>query len=105
MAESNGSKRALPPPPLLPNPSSPFPLHQKRNTKQDVPFSERHPSLGRPVYTRLLDVLLSKCELPAGLVTWDSFEGDGDDIDEDALTELREGAQVNQPSMQCTTVA
>eukprot|EP00903_Cladosiphon_okamuranus_P012346 g11575.t1 len=58
---------------------------------QDVPFSERHPSLGRPVYTRLLDVLLSKCELPAGFVSWDDYCGD--DVDEDALTELREGAQ------------
>lgn len=56
------------------------------------------------MYTRLLDVLLSKCELPAGLVTWDSFEGDGDDIDEDALTELREGAQVTCNAMQCSAV-
>lgn len=60
--------------------------------KQDIPFSERHPSLGRPVYTRLLDVLLAKCELPAGFVSWDEYCGE--DVDEDALTELREGAQV-----------
>lgn len=40
----------------------------------------------------MLDVLLSKCELPAGFVSWDDCCGD--DVDEDALTELREGAQV-----------
>lgn len=45
------------------------------------------------MYTRLLDVLLSKCELPAVFVSWDDFCGD--DVDEDALTELREGAQVS----------
>lgn len=63
----------------------------RRNVK-DVPFSERHPALGRPVYVRLLDVLLSKCELPVGFISWDQWEGE--DVDEDALTELREGAQV-----------
>ncbi|CAN0497625.1 unnamed protein product, partial [Laminaria digitata] len=61
-------------------------------TLQDVPFSERHPSLGRPVYVRLLDILLSKCELPEGFVSWDEL--DADEADEDSLTELREGAQV-----------
>ena len=60
--------------------------------RQDVPFSERHPSLGRPVYVRLLDILLSKCELPEGFVSWDEL--DADEADEDSLTELREGAQV-----------
>ncbi|CAN0184108.1 unnamed protein product, partial [Ectocarpus sp. 8 AP-2014] len=58
---------------------------------QDVPFSERHPSLGRPVYVRLLNVLLAKCELPAGFVSWSTYTGDN--FDEDAITELREGAQ------------
>ena len=57
-----------------------------------MPFSERHPSLGRPVYVRLLDILLSKCELPEGFVSWDDL--DADETDEDSLTELREGAQV-----------
>lgn len=57
-----------------------------------MPFSERHPSLGRPVYVRLLNVLLAKCELPAGFVSWSTYTGDN--FDEDAITELREGAQV-----------
>ncbi|CAN0249110.1 unnamed protein product [Scytosiphon promiscuus] len=43
--------------------------------QQDIPFSERHPSLGRPVYTRLLDVLLAKCELPAGFVRFGIVKG------------------------------
>lgn len=57
-----------------------------------MPFSERHPSLGRPVYVRLLDVLLKKCELPDGFTSWAEY--DGEDTDEDASTELRDGAQV-----------
>ena len=63
-----------------------------RPPAQDLPFSERHPSLGRPVYVRLLDVLLSKCELPEGFVSWD--DQDADEADEEAFSELREGAQV-----------
>lgn len=41
---------------------------------------------------RLLNVLLAKCELPAGFVSWSTYTGDN--FDEDAITELREGAQV-----------
>ncbi|CAM9929851.1 unnamed protein product [Choristocarpus tenellus] len=57
---------------------------------QDVPFSERHPSLGRPVYERLLDVLLNQCEFPPDYSSSEEYQGG---VDLDALEELREGAQ------------
>lgn len=68
---------------------------------QDVPFSARHPSLGRPVYVRLLDVLLSKCEFPEGFVSWE--DQNADVVDEDSLMELREGAQVTNKIISSTS--
>lgn len=54
------------------------------------------------MYARLLDVLLSKCELPEGFVSWDEY--DADEADEDSLTELREGAQVGGGCIDAGTV-
>lgn len=51
------------------------------------------------MYVRLLDILLSKCELPEGFVSWDEY--DADEVDEDSLTELREGAQVRVVCVMC----
>ncbi|CAN0320553.1 unnamed protein product, partial [Discosporangium mesarthrocarpum] len=46
-------------------------LQLREERSGDVPFSERHPSLGRPVYERLLDVLLTQCEYPTDFTSWE----------------------------------
>ncbi|CAM9851993.1 unnamed protein product, partial [Phaeothamnion confervicola] len=65
---------------------------------QDVPVSERHPALGRPLYARLLTVLLRQCQYPPGFDGWSNGGGGRDDDGggpdaEDAFRDLREGAQ------------
>ncbi|CAM9684349.1 unnamed protein product [Chrysoparadoxa australica] len=58
---------------------------------QDVPVSERHPSLGHPVYVKLLDVLLAQCQYPQNFSSFDSYSEEH--WDPEAFRELREGAQ------------